>query len=396
VAWGDTVAVIRFPATIPGALDPRIIGVHLLGAGPGAPAMPPAAWLDLDNNGDPDDSTGGSEPNVPASSLGIEASAGFATSPYGSTPHLQVEIKVPLSIPAGFPDPDGPLASVPDGPGGVYTPAPGFWTVEYVGNPPTYERVVGAMALVEIQPDGSGRGSADLTVHRVVDVAVLDDLGDGNGLVKLAVLSTPGFGAAPLFSLKAANASDPGRTAWPTLASTEDVDSDGDMDRVVEFASSDLLDSGVLTLHQADLLLTAQSVSETVAGSVTGLTLPQAGFVPDGGAQTPGSPLIIRKKNNPAKLHLIWDNSCVAGDTDYAIYEGTLGAPGSHQPVVCSTGGATEMVIFTGEGDRYYLIVPLNSDGVEGSHGATFTGTQRPQGTSAACMSQLLAESCVP
>jgi hypothetical protein len=37
---------------------------------------------------------------------------------------------------------------------------------------------------------------------------------------------------------------------------------------------------------------------------------------------------------------LSWDASCVAGDGDYAVYQGTLGAFTSHAPRLCSTAGA--------------------------------------------------------
>ena len=53
------------------------------------------SWV---SDGQPDDSTGGSEPNVPASNIGIEVAAAFAASPYESTPHLVIEMKVPLIL----------------------------------------------------------------------------------------------------------------------------------------------------------------------------------------------------------------------------------------------------------------------------------------------------------
>jgi len=403
VFWQDPIATIRFPAIIPGVTGPQIIGVHLMGAGPGVPAMPPYAWLDMDGDGYADDTTGGSEPNVPASVLGIEASAGFAASAYSATPHLQVEIRVPLSIAAGFPDPDGPLASVPDGPGGIYTPAPGFWAVEYRPDTPA-ELTIGAMALVEIRPDAAVRGSAQLIVDRVVDVELLDDLGDGDGLVALAVLSTPNHDATTLFSVKLLSAGDPGQPVWPTDTYSMDVNSDGDEDQVMEFASADLLANGVVTLHAADVALTGQDSTGTVAGTVTGLTLPQAGSVPDGGFQDPGPPLIIKKR--PAGgLKLFWGDSCGVADTDYAIYEGELGAPGSHRLMTCTTGGNTsEVLLSPGPDNHYYLVVPLSAEGAEGSYGITSFGVQRQQGSPVtgnpfdpvSCAPQFPAQECGP
>jgi hypothetical protein len=381
VFWQDPVATIRFPAAIPGVPDPIVIGVHLMGAGPGLPAMPPNAWLDLDGDRFPDDTTGGSEPNVPASLLGIEASAGFATSPFGSTPHLQVEIRVPLSIPAGFPDPDGPLAFVPDGPAGLYTPAPGFWTVEYKADAPEYTWTLGVVGQVEIEPDGGVRESVDLIVERAVDVVLLDDLGDGDGLVTFAIPSIPGFDATTLFDMELFNAGDPGTPVLPTNEYSADVNSDGDEDRVMDFASADLLANGVVTPHATDVVLTGRFGMETIAGTVAGLTLPQVGSVPDGGFQVPGAPLTL-KKSGSGGLKLFWGASCGVGDTDYAIYEGKLGAPGSHRLATCTTGGdLVELLVAPGPGDHYYLVVPLSAEGAEGSYGVTSFGVQRPQGS---------------
>ncbi len=402
VHWYDPVATIRFPAKIPGAPEGNIIGVHLLGSGPGIPAWPPSAWLDLDGNGEPDDTTGGSEPNVPASSLGIEVAAAFAPSPYESTAHLVIEMRMPLSIPAGFPDPSGPLASVPNGPGGVYTPSPGLWTVEYQRTlAPDWIWEVGAMGLVEIEPDGAARGEGDVTIDRVVGVELLDDLGDGNGVTRFAILSTGYFDARTLFSVKAVNADDPGQSAWYTDLYAQHVNGDAFEDQVVEFASADLLANEIVTANGTEVMLIGENTSESVGGTVSGLTLPIAGFVPDGDFQVPGFALTIKKAGS-GNLKLTWGDSCEQADTDYAIYEGALGAPGSHRPVVCSTGGSTTTQILPGPNDHYYLVVPLGPDGVEGSYGVTSWGEQRPQGSplagdpvdAAACMPQSISQSC--
>jgi hypothetical protein len=89
---------------------------------------------------------------------------------------------------------------------------------------------------------------------------------------------------------------------------------------------------------------------------------------------------------------------------DYAIYEGTLGVPGSHRPVVCSTGGATALQTPPGPDNHYYLVVSSSPDGVEGSYGTTSWGEQRPQGAQLAgdpfdpaiCMPQFSAATCEP
>jgi hypothetical protein len=80
------------------------------------------------------------------------------------------------------------------------------------------------------------------------------------------------------------------------------------------------------------------------------------------------------------QITLMWDASCAAADSDYGIYEGSLGSYFSHVPLFCSTGGATNWTFTPGNSSTYYLVVPA-SGGQEGSYGATSGGTERPQGT---------------
>ena len=61
-------------------------------------------------------------------------------------------------------------------------------------------------------------------------------------------------------------------------------------------------------------------------------------------------------------LVLSWDASCLATDTDFAIYEGSLGDFTSHEPRFCDTGGLTTITFAPGTGDRYYLVTPRNAD----------------------------------
>lgn len=112
-----------------------------------------------------------------------------------------------------------------------------------------------------------------------------------------------------------------------------------------------------------------------------------AGRVPDGG-DIPGIPLSVGKGIG-AHLTLTWGASCSSQDTDYAVYEGTIGAFGAHAPITCSTGGATQATFTPGPGGRYYLVVPRNS-AVEGSYGTTSSGQERPQGVPA-CLPRLVA-----
>jgi formate-dependent nitrite reductase cytochrome c552 subunit len=106
---------------------------------------------------------------------------------------------------------------------------------------------------------------------------------------------------------------------------------------------------------------------------------PAAGFVPDG-SRTPGSQLAVTE-DAAGDLMFSWGGSCISSDTDFAIYEGTLGDFTSHAPLSCSTGGATSAVLPAGSGSTYYLVLPHNTIW-EGSHGYRSNGTERPRGAS--------------
>jgi hypothetical protein len=109
-----------------------------------------------------------------------------------------------------------------------------------------------------------------------------------------------------------------------------------------------------------------------------------AGEVPDGD-DLAGQQLLLTLQGN-GDIVMSWDDSCLATDTDYAIYEGTLGNFTSHGPKLCSTGGLTSAFITPGGGDHYYLSVP-NNGSFEGSYGSASDSTPRVQGGSA-CMMQ--------
>ena len=94
----------------------------------------------------------------------------------------------------------------------------------------------------------------------------------------------------------------------------------------------------------------------------------------------PGSPgeatgLLVMK--GPVDLDLSWQPSCSGESTDYAIHEGTLGDFASHTPLTCSTGGSTNETVTAGDGNRYFLVVPLN-EAFEGSYGSASAGQARP------------------
>jgi hypothetical protein len=112
-----------------------------------------------------------------------------------------------------------------------------------------------------------------------------------------------------------------------------------------------------------------------------------AGRVPDGAA--PDLPLTVTQAAG-GQITLAWDTSCVAGDTDYEIYEGSVGAFYSHSMKLCTTGGATTATFMPAPGDSYYLVVPRQA-GREGSYGFDSAVVERPPGVPA-CLPQLILE----
>jgi hypothetical protein len=96
-------------------------------------------------------------------------------------------------------------------------------------------------------------------------------------------------------------------------------------------------------------------------------------------------------KISAAWIRLAWAASCVASDSDYAVYEGLLGDFASHVPAagpLCTTFGMLTLTIEPSAGDQYYLVVPLG-DMREGSYGVDSDGAPRPP-SQAACRQQLV------
>lgn len=113
--------------------------------------------------------------------------------------------------------------------------------------------------------------------------------------------------------------------------------------------------------------------------------LPASGAVPDGGGVS-GTPVRINKAGG-SNLTLTWGVSCGGSDTDYEVYEGTIGGTFSNHAVrLCTTAGATSSTLLPGTGNQYYLVVPRNAVS-EGSYGVRGNGTERPT-SPAACLHQ--------
>ena len=133
----------------------------------------------------------------------------------------------------------------------------------------------------------------------------------------------------------------------------------------------------------------SDGIDDSGTATVTLAVLPRAGTVPDG-ADGSGPPLLVSFAGND--LTLTWGSSCSASDTDYEIYEGTLGLFTSHTARFCTTGGAATLTFPAPAGSAYYLVVPRNA-AREGSYGRASDGSERPQGIEA-CLPRALAPAC--
>ncbi len=112
------------------------------------------------------------------------------------------------------------------------------------------------------------------------------------------------------------------------------------------------------------------------------LPLGGSGSVPVGGL---GEGLSVSKAAN-GDLNLSWAPSCLAEDSDFGIYEGSIGDFASHLPSVCSTMGLTAYTVTPGAGSVYFLAVPQAS-GKEGSYGFSSDGSPRSASV-APCLEQ--------
>ncbi len=100
-----------------------------------------------------------------------------------------------------------------------------------------------------------------------------------------------------------------------------------------------------------------------------------------------GNPMTVTLEAG-GDVTLDWDPSCSPGDTDYSIYEGTLGDYYSHENRFCTTDGLTTKTFTPAPGDTYYLVVP-NNKVWEGSFGKDSSGAERPSPTFS-CLPQLV------
>lgn len=101
---------------------------------------------------------------------------------------------------------------------------------------------------------------------------------------------------------------------------------------------------------------------------------------------------VAKNVGNPTHLDLAWGASCGGGTTDYALYEGTMGAFTGHLPMTCSTGGTSALDRTPGAGDRYFLVVPRSLT-AEGSYGTDGSGAEIPP-SSAPCLATQELSGC--
>lgn len=126
-------------------------------------------------------------------------------------------------------------------------------------------------------------------------------------------------------------------------------------------------------------------VSDGFAAPLTG-TKPMialyVGSVPD--RLSLGSPLLVSKNGaNPAHLDFTWGDSCGLSQSDFVLYQGTIGLWYSHSSTGgCSTGNNLFVNDFMpADLSTYYLVVAL-STAAEGSYGRNSSGAEIPQGGS--------------
>jgi hypothetical protein len=196
---------------------------------------------------------------------------------------------------------------------------------------------------------------------------------DGNGKPDLS--GGPWLDAEPL---------DPADECGDIAAGTDDLKT-----LTLRFACVDTNGDGIVDISAcASWLNGPASTCPNISGATPGSGARCACDVLETGVPFPAGGRVagLAMASSGANLSLSWSPSCSASDTDYAVYEGTLGSFTTHQSVVCSTGGATSATIAPSPGDGYYLVVPRTAS-KEGSYGRRSGGTERPAAASA-CVPQ--------
>jgi hypothetical protein len=254
---GQPIGFISFPINIQGVRD--VITVQVLAAQQ-TPQHPSFfdVFVDLGNGAPP----------VPASQLGIDGAAGFNPSPNSPTPHVEVELGVPLSIPAGFGQ-GGAFSSSVVGSNNGYSPDPAFWTGGFQGGHGqpgggSDPLNAGSSALFKINPDASTTVNTDVLVGQVVNVVADHPVNlKSNGLLPVEILSSPTFDPT---TIDTSTVQFNGTTVAPRSIQLTDVNGDGIPDLILNYHVRDLVKAGALSGSTTSAVITGQTLGGVIFG----------------------------------------------------------------------------------------------------------------------------------
>lgn len=156
------------------------------------------------------------------------------------------------------------------------------------------------------------------------------------------------------------------------------------VDNTIADERSDEAQAGGLWTNQSLWVATAADTTrlDLIPGAeITVLHGPNSYDVsgPAGSGEVPEGSL--RVTLNGGNLTLNWGFSCLASDTGFEVYEGTLGDFTSHVGILCDVGPLPVATFPAPVGNAYYLIVPTDGTS-DGGYGFDFAGTPRPESTS--------------
>ena len=134
---------------------------------------------------------------------------------------------------------------------------------------------------------------------------------------------------------------------------------------------------GPIILEDIDARLLDENFESIDFGVFFDDRLGQESVASDQGRDGPRDRHLDKSTEFGLNLTLNWGDSCQSSDGSYAVYEGTIGDFGSHERIVCSTGGLTTHSFEADTSSTYYLVVPTNGS-LEGSYGRASSGDERP------------------
>jgi len=183
---------------------------------------------------------------------------------------------------------------------------------------------------------------------------------------------------------------------WTTIA--EDVPNDGSHDWTVPGTLDGT--ASVRVVHHSLTGVASTPFPEACSSDTSDAEIDivpwsaKAGAIPAGSAFDGG--LIVSKAYVDGWVVLNWGASCSPDATDYAVYAGDLGmlrqGTWDHAPATCSTASGFDETLLTGEGDRYFLVVPV-AGAYEGHLGHGKDGALRPASPDA-CAPRESSQTC--